>query len=143
MLALLFYFLTMTHSFSFFCSFILFHFVVSSFLKGKRMRTWSWGFGGVRVSLRHWRQGKAWSKYIVCFLIKIISWEGQQTWVDFRMPMYLNFSKWALFYLRGKISERAVFVACQVPKFPRKRKIKKIWRTDTCILCSMPNSIHT
>lgn len=92
---------------------VLFYFILL-FLVFWKAKEWEHEVGvwGVRVSLRHWRQGKAWSKYIVCFLIKNISWEGQQTWVDLRMQMYLNFSKWALFYLRGKISERAVFVTC-------------------------------
>lgn len=40
------------------------------------------------------------------------------------MQMYLNFSKWALFYVIGKISEQSLGPV-KYPKFPRKRDIKR------------------
>lgn len=51
-----FIFLTIAHSFLFFVVLFSFHFVVSSFLKGRENENMKLRILEVRVSLRHWRQ---------------------------------------------------------------------------------------
>lgn len=56
--------------------------------------------------------------------------------------MYLNFSKWALFYLRGKISEQSLGPV-KYPKFPRKREMKRFeGQTPACCVQCQTVSTH-